>query len=432
LLSHQPLRTPTIQTVSVQLSGRWDNSVSARCGCVSVIGLTESVIIGPAFTGTLPNAGIPVTFTAPAGPGASAIFPGGVIAATVLTNAFGRAYPPPPTANSVAGMFSLVASAGTVSTPIGPFVNAAGTVTTLSRDSPSPNPSTFGQPVWFSANVEFTGFPPSGPTGAPPSYPEPAGSVLLQADGVTVGAAAISDLNFRFLSCGTCPWLTVSVPIGTVTAPFWYSPTDGDVPARPIRPEYVAAHCANSHARFRWVDRGRRRANHGRRDRQWLCAHLGAALFIQLTGVQMAHIPYRGGSLAIQSVMAGDTQVTFGTSPSVLPQVNGGKLLALAVSTRERSQLVPGLPGMREAGLPEYNLEFWYGIFVPVGTPPPIVKKIYDATVTAMQNPSVKAALAREGTEVALSPSPEQFSAFLVDDDKFWVTLAKNANLKLE
>src|SRR4030095_6118980 len=92
--------------------------------------------------------------------------------------------------------------------------------------------------------------------------------------------------------------------------------------------------------------------------------HLGAALFTQLTGAEMTHIPYRGGALAIQSVMAGDTQVTFGTSPSVLPQVSGGRLRAIAVSTRERSPLVPDLPGMKEAGLPEYNLEFWSDMFV--------------------------------------------------------------------
>jgi tripartite-type tricarboxylate transporter receptor subunit TctC len=160
--------------------------------------------------------------------------------------------------------------------------------------------------------------------------------------------------------------------------------------------------------------------------------HLGAALFGLLTGAQMTHIPYRGGSLAIQSVMAGDTQVTFGTAPTVLPQANGGKLLALAVSTRERSALVPGLPGMKEAGLPEYNIEFWYGMFVPAGTPPAIVRKIYDATVTAMQQPSVKAVLAREGTEVSLSATPEQFNTFLVDDGKFWVNLVKNAKVKVE
>jgi tripartite-type tricarboxylate transporter receptor subunit TctC len=160
--------------------------------------------------------------------------------------------------------------------------------------------------------------------------------------------------------------------------------------------------------------------------------HLGAALFSQLTGAEMTHVPYRGGALAIQSVMAGDTQVTFGTSPSVLPQANGGRLRALAVSTRERSPLLPDLPGMREAGLPDYNLEFWYGMFVPAGTSPAIVKKVFDATVAALQQPTVKAALAHEGTEVSLSGSPEQFNTFLVEDGKFWVDLVKSAKVKVE
>jgi len=160
--------------------------------------------------------------------------------------------------------------------------------------------------------------------------------------------------------------------------------------------------------------------------------HLGAALFGLLTGAQMSHIPYKGGAPAIQSVMAGETQLTFGTSPSVLPQVKGGRLLALAVSTRERSELVPDLPGMKEAGLPDYNFEFWYGMFVPAGTPPAIVKKIYDATVTAMKQPAVKATLARDGTEVSLSASPEAFNAFLVEDSKFWVNLVKSANVKID
>jgi len=160
--------------------------------------------------------------------------------------------------------------------------------------------------------------------------------------------------------------------------------------------------------------------------------HLGAALFTQLTGAQMTHVPYRGGAPAIQSVIAGDTQLTFGTSPSVLPHASGGRLRVIAVSTRERSPLVPDIPGMREAGLPEYNLEFWYGMFVPANTPAAIVKKIYDATITAMQQPTVKAALAREGTEVSLSTSPEQFSNFLTDDGKFWTNLIKSANVKIE
>ena len=160
--------------------------------------------------------------------------------------------------------------------------------------------------------------------------------------------------------------------------------------------------------------------------------HLGAALFSMLTQTEMTHVPYKGGAPAIQSVLAGDTQLTFGTSPSVLPQVSGGRLRASAVSTRERSPLVPDLPGMREAGLPDYHLEFWYGMFVPAGTPPAIIRKIFDATTSAMQQPAVKAVLAREGTEVSISTSTEQFAAFLVEDDKFWVNLAKTAKVRVE
>ena len=84
---------------------------------------------------------------------------------------------------------------------------------------------------------------------------------------------------------------------------------------------------------------------------------------------------------------------------------------------------------MVEAGVPDYAIEFWYGIFVPAGTPAPIVKKIFDATITAMQNPSVKAALAREGTDVAISASPEQFAAFLAEDGKFWTRLVTEAGV---
>ncbi|MFN4351942.1 MAG: Bug family tripartite tricarboxylate transporter substrate binding protein [Hylemonella sp.] len=160
--------------------------------------------------------------------------------------------------------------------------------------------------------------------------------------------------------------------------------------------------------------------------------HLGAAHFSQVAGVQMQHIPFRGGAPAIQSVIAGDTQLTFGTPPSVLPMIQAGRLRGLAVSTLERTALFPDLPGMKEAGLPEYNLDFWYGFFVPAGTPPAIVQKLFAASQTAMQVPSVKAALAREGTDVSVSKSPADFAAFLAKDEKFWVKLVKDADVKLE
>jgi tripartite-type tricarboxylate transporter receptor subunit TctC len=155
--------------------------------------------------------------------------------------------------------------------------------------------------------------------------------------------------------------------------------------------------------------------------------HFGAALFSQVTGIRMEHVPFKGGSPAVVSVVSGDTQVTFATPPSVLPMVKAGRLRALAVTSRERSPLMPDIPGMEEAGYPDYALSFWYGLFVPAGTPPDIVWKLYEATTLAAQKPEVKAALAREGTEIAISKSPQEFAAFLVEDSKFWVKLVKDS-----
>jgi len=160
--------------------------------------------------------------------------------------------------------------------------------------------------------------------------------------------------------------------------------------------------------------------------------HLGGALFSQVADIKLTHIPFRGGSLAVQSVIAGDTQLTFGTPPSVLPMIQAGRLTGLGVSSKERSSLAPGLPGMREAGLPEYVIDFWYGFFVPAGTPAPIVQKIFEATQSTLQQPSIKAALAREGTDVSLSSSPAQFGAFLAQDEKFWVQLVRSANVSMD
>ena len=155
--------------------------------------------------------------------------------------------------------------------------------------------------------------------------------------------------------------------------------------------------------------------------------HFGAALFNQITGIYTVHVPYKGGGPAVISVIAGDTQITFGTPPSVLPMVKAGRLRALAVTSVDRSPLIPDVMGMTEAGVPEYSIAFWYGLFAPAGTPAEIVKKLFDATAAAAQRPEVKAMLAREGTEVVLSRSPEDFAAFLTEDAKFWVKLAKQS-----
>jgi tripartite-type tricarboxylate transporter receptor subunit TctC len=160
--------------------------------------------------------------------------------------------------------------------------------------------------------------------------------------------------------------------------------------------------------------------------------HLSAVLFMRLAGVQMVHVPYKGGAPSVQSVLSGDTQLAFATPPSVLPLVQAGRLRALAVTSRKPTPLVPGVPGMEEAGLPDYEISFWYGFFLPVGTPAEAVKKLFTATEQALRAPQISKTLAREGTETSGSGSPEDFGAFLAQDAKLWERLVKESGAKAD
>jgi tripartite-type tricarboxylate transporter receptor subunit TctC len=157
--------------------------------------------------------------------------------------------------------------------------------------------------------------------------------------------------------------------------------------------------------------------------------HFCAALFMQLAGVDMVHVPYKGGAESVQSVLAGDAQVTFATPPTVLGLVQAGRLRALAVTSRDRSPFMPDIPGMAEAGLPAYDLTSWYGLFLPAGTSPAIVQTVFDAATKAVQQADVRAVLQKEGTEVVLSKSPQDFAAYLAEDTKFWVQLVKQSGI---
>jgi tripartite-type tricarboxylate transporter receptor subunit TctC len=160
--------------------------------------------------------------------------------------------------------------------------------------------------------------------------------------------------------------------------------------------------------------------------------HLAVALFSAQTGVQMVHVPYKSGGQAVQSVLAGDTQVTFATSPSVLPLVQAGRLRALAVTSRERTPLVQGLPGMKEAGLTDYEVTVWYGFFAPAGTSAEIVKRLFEATHLTLQNPNLKQALARDGTETSGSRSPGDFAEFVREETKLWTQVIRASGAKFD
>jgi tripartite-type tricarboxylate transporter receptor subunit TctC len=165
--------------------------------------------------------------------------------------------------------------------------------------------------------------------------------------------------------------------------------------------------------------------------------HLAGVLFMRLAGVELVHVPYKGGAPSVQALLAGDIQLSFATPPSVLPHVRSarnpdGRLLALAVTSRERTPLVPGVPGMAEAGLPDYEISFWYGFFFPAGTPREIVRRVFDATLAAARQPAVAKALENGGTEVAVSKSPEEFTAFVAEDEKLWARIVKDAGVKAD
>ena len=160
--------------------------------------------------------------------------------------------------------------------------------------------------------------------------------------------------------------------------------------------------------------------------------HMAAVLFQRVAGVEMVHVPFKGGAPAVQSVVAGDTQLSFATPPSVLSLVQAGRLKALAVTSRETTPLVPGVPGMVQAGLPDYEISFWYGFFLPAGTPAEAVKKLFDATTQALKAPQTPKALAPHGTEASGSASPADFAAFLAEDAKLWARLVKESGAKIE
>ena len=158
--------------------------------------------------------------------------------------------------------------------------------------------------------------------------------------------------------------------------------------------------------------------------------HFAGVLFSEITGSQITHIPFKSGSPAVVSVMTGESQLTFATTPTVMQLIRSGQLIGLAVTSKDPSSLVPNLPGMKAAGLPNYEIFQWNGIFVPAGTPKDIVNKINESIRSAMNNPTVKKSLESEGTEVFISDSPESFNIFLKNDAKFWSRLISAGGIK--
>jgi len=158
---------------------------------------------------------------------------------------------------------------------------------------------------------------------------------------------------------------------------------------------------------------------------------LATELFKSMAGIDVVHVPYRGGAPALADLVAGQLSFMIENVPGTLPLVRDGKLRALAITSRQRLALVPELPTMEEAGVPGYEMIGWNGIFVPKATPPEIVTRLNAELVKVLRSAEVGEQLARLGA-VPVGDSPQQFGAFVKAESARWGKIIKDLGIKPE
>ena len=159
--------------------------------------------------------------------------------------------------------------------------------------------------------------------------------------------------------------------------------------------------------------------------------HLAAELFKLTAGVDIVHVPYKGGAQAQTDVAGGQVQMMFNVLPSALPLIKANRLRALAVTGSSRAEPLPDVPTMIEAGIPGYTATTWNGILAPGGTPRDIVARLNDALVRAMRTPEMKETLAKIGQEPLWS-TPEEFATFLREETDKWRKVIRATGLKAQ
>jgi tripartite-type tricarboxylate transporter receptor subunit TctC len=191
-----------------------------------------------------------------------------------------------------------------------------------------------------------------------------------------------------------------------------------DVPAKTV-PELVAYLKANP-GKFSYASSG----NGG-------APHMSAELFKTMAGVDLAHVPYKGSTAAHPDLIAGRVALMFDTVAAVSPQVKGGTVRGLAVTTSKRSSVFPDMPTMIEAGMKGYDTSTWGGLLAPAGTPKDVVAKLNAEVNKALASSDVREKLATSGIEPA-SGSAQQFADFIASEMQRWGQVAKTAGVQPE
>ena len=159
--------------------------------------------------------------------------------------------------------------------------------------------------------------------------------------------------------------------------------------------------------------------------------HLSTELFRRMAGINIVHVPYKGIAPALTDLMGGQLQLAMTSPPSVMQQVQSGRLRALAVGSEKRSVFLPDIPTIAESGFPEYRADYWWGIATPAKTPVDIVNRLASELNKALQSAELKQRFAAEGAE----PAPmtrEQLRQFIATDIPRWRQVALEAGIKPE
>jgi tripartite-type tricarboxylate transporter receptor subunit TctC len=159
--------------------------------------------------------------------------------------------------------------------------------------------------------------------------------------------------------------------------------------------------------------------------------HMSMELLKFMTGISLAHIPYKGGAPSVTALIGGEVQLCFATLSTALPHVKSARLRALAVSTAKRASAAPDVPTLAEAGVPGYDYASWIGLLAPAKTSPAIVSKWHTEAARVMQTPDMKDLLQHEGSE-AVGSTPQAFATTLRTEVERWRAVAKAANIAAE
>ena len=159
--------------------------------------------------------------------------------------------------------------------------------------------------------------------------------------------------------------------------------------------------------------------------------HMTAELLKYMTGIDILHVPYKGGGPAMIAAMGGQTPLIIGTSVGLLPHVRAGRLRAIALTSAKRSAAAPDIPTFAESGVPGYEHEPWNGMFGPAGIPKPVLARVNAEVARILHSPEVKKVFERDGADVVGS-TPEQFGAVLKAEIAKWTKVAKAAGIKAD